>query len=326
MSEENRPGRRMKPVADDVPSVRREFAQSLRDLIERSLPEHTPAGVLAPLVPIAKSSLFHYLSGRRLPSRGMLEALLDVCATVKAAPETLQLPPDEIEGGIERIKADDGQVAKFLEALEAAHSHSEVHFLSPSAGSGLPDRVHRRAVTSSDRSVALALTGTRRMADKKSQDYRALAARVGLEPTGESTEGTMSVTEAMRAVREAQRRVQESTAELGRAHDSLARALADLESLKGEFEAFREQYEADTARRRLQALLVEAEELWRADDDALARRLATISVVGLHGLHERLDQADAEPDPETRRRALQEVYRLLEEREKAAASIRKAAR
>ncbi|MER6198084.1 hypothetical protein ABT234_12060 [Streptomyces sp. NPDC001586] len=330
MSEESRPGRRMKPVAADLPPLRRVFTLHLRELVELSLPEGTPAGVLAPLVPMARSTLFHYLSGNRLPSPGVLESLLDVLWTVKTHPETLQLPDDEVEGGIERLAAPPEKVAGWLRMLERAEAE-EPH--STRAAGRIPLRVAQsRTSTNRDSETAAALADA-----ALSQRARSDLSSVFQAYRPGPAEGSMSVAEALRAVREAQRGVQEATAQLGRAQDRLAQALVDegrltpealdddLVSLKQRFDAFRDRHEVAGARQRTQLLLTHAERLQREDGlTEAARQRAGRSAERLRDLYERLDRADAEPDGEARHRELQEVYRLLEEREKAA-SIRQAA-
>ncbi|MFD4865245.1 hypothetical protein [Streptomyces sp. NPDC058412] len=329
MSEENRPGRRMKPIAAEVPPRRRAFALKLRELVERSLPEGTPAGALAPLVPMAKSTLFHYLSGNRLPGPGQLESLLDVLWTVRAHPETFQLPDDEIEGGIERRRAPRNEVAVWLRTLEAVEM-AEPH--STRAAGRVPLRV-AGSRTSMDRhhDVAVALADAYRADAERPRAISDVFQAYRPDPA----EGSVSVAEALRAVRMAQRGVQEATAQLGRAQDRLARALVaeghltpealddDFVSLKQRFDAFRDRHEVDGARQRIQLLLNHAEQL-RGEEEGLteaARRRAGRSAERLRDLYDRLDRADAEPDPDVRRLTLQEIYRVLEEREKIAAVL-----
>ncbi|WP_404953143.1 hypothetical protein [Streptomyces sp. 147326] len=333
MSEENRPGRRMKPVADDVPPLRRLFTLHLRELVALSLPEGTPTGALARLVPMARSTLFHYLSGNRLPSPGVLESLLDVLWTVKTHPETLQLPDHEIEGGIERLAAPREKVSSWLRMLERVEAEEWSH--SARADGRVPLRMAgSRTSMDRDHDVAVAVADAYRAGLERPPSDVSSMFRV-YRP--DRAEGSVSVTEAMRAVREAQRGVQEATAQLGRAQDRLAQALVaeghltpealddDLVSLKQRFDAFRDRYEVDGARQRIQLLLTHAQGLQGEDGlTEAARRKAGRSAEHLRDLYERLDRADAEPDAEARHRELQEVYRLLEEREKAA-SIRQTA-
>lgn len=332
MSEENRPGRRMKPIADDVPPRRRKFALMLRNLVERSLPEHTPAGALAPLVPMAKSTLFHYLSGNRLPNPGQLESLLNVLWTVRTYPETFQLPDDEIDGGIEQLLAPGDMVETWLRLLEDVEM-AEPH--STRAAGRVPLRVAgSRTSMERDHDVAVALADAYRADAERPRRISNVFQAFRPDPA----EGSGSVAEALRAVREAQQGVQEATAQLGRAQDRLAQALVaeghltpealddDLVSLKQRFDAFRDRHEVAGARQRIQLLLTHAERL-QGEEDSLtkaARQKAGRSAELLRDLHQRLDRADAEPDAEARHRELQEVYRILEEREKAA-SIRQTA-
>ncbi|MFJ4781308.1 hypothetical protein [Streptomyces sp. NPDC088762] len=330
MSEENRPGRRMKPIAAEVPPARRAFALKLRELVERSLPEGTPAGALAPLVPMAKSTLFHYLSGNRLPGSAVLESLLDVLWTIRTHPGTLQLPYDEIEGGIERLAAPREQVSQWMSWLDVVEAEEPQ---STRAGGRDPLRV-AQSRTSRDRApdVAVAVADAYRT---EREDLWRDTAQPYQEYLPGSADGSVSVAEALRAVREAQRGVQQATTQLGRAQDRLARALVaeghlspealddDLVSLKQRFDTFRDRHEVDGARQRIQLLLTRAEQLTRQEDrlTEATRRRAARSAQRLRDLYARLDRADAEPDPDLRRLTLQEIYRLLEEREKLASLL-----
>ncbi|MDG5807938.1 hypothetical protein P9869_35880 [Streptomyces ossamyceticus] len=80
--ERSTPGRRRKPLDADLPPHRRALASALRQQVDAAVPGGVAVGVVAELVPLPKSTLFHILSGKRLPSEKQLLRLLETLAAL----------------------------------------------------------------------------------------------------------------------------------------------------------------------------------------------------------------------------------------------------
>ncbi|MFD5848157.1 hypothetical protein [Streptomyces chartreusis] len=80
-------GRPMKPIPDDAPPEVAELAHALRDLVGASLPADLPTGALAEAAGIGKSTLFHALSGQRVPSLDTVLTVVNACETARAVPD-----------------------------------------------------------------------------------------------------------------------------------------------------------------------------------------------------------------------------------------------
>ncbi|MGY5099444.1 hypothetical protein [Streptomyces sp. 900105245] len=83
----HRGGRPIKPIPDDVPFEVRHLAQELRDLIRECLPPKTPISSIAEAAGIGKSTLFHALSGQRVPSLDTVLMVVNACEAARAKPD-----------------------------------------------------------------------------------------------------------------------------------------------------------------------------------------------------------------------------------------------
>ncbi|GHH31705.1 hypothetical protein [Streptomyces lanatus] len=90
-------GRPMKPIPDDAPPERAQLAQALRDLVDESIPEGVPTVAIAELAGIGKSTLFHALSGQRLPNLDTLLTVVNACAVLRTTPDG-STPANETKG------------------------------------------------------------------------------------------------------------------------------------------------------------------------------------------------------------------------------------
>ncbi|MFF9070469.1 hypothetical protein ACF09E_34505 [Streptomyces sp. NPDC014891] len=303
MSQGNRRGRRMKAIAEDVGPHRRELAVALRDLIHASLPAGTPAGTLAELTNgTARSTLFHVLAGRRVPSWSTMEDLLDACATVRQIPSLLESVSRQGSGRrVTQIRASSEEHERFQRLWLNAHSEMTVERLA--------DDPHLAA----DHAAALRLASP-----SVAPPWRtAPPGHRRTRPWGGEPE-TVSVPEAMEAVRLAHLRVKEATTELARAQDGLDRALARQEqaAMVDELMAFKNLREAAEVRQRITRLLVQLQSRLHDRTHPLPAKDRKTGLRIEEELREwlvRLAMADDDQDPEARRATREDVRQKLEQ-------------
>ncbi|PNG21895.1 hypothetical protein [Streptomyces cahuitamycinicus] len=84
----------MKPIPDDVPPEVKHLAQGLRELIGESLPPTVPMSALAKAAGIGKSTLFHALSGQRVPNLDTVLMVVNACEAARTEPDIVGRNPD----------------------------------------------------------------------------------------------------------------------------------------------------------------------------------------------------------------------------------------
>ncbi|WP_331448863.1 hypothetical protein [Streptomyces prasinus] len=87
-------GRPRKPIPDDAPPEVAELAEALRELIDESLTPGLPTSAIAKAAGIGKSTLFHALSGQRVPSLDTVLAVVSACETARSQPDFVIRNPD----------------------------------------------------------------------------------------------------------------------------------------------------------------------------------------------------------------------------------------
>ncbi|WP_404200299.1 helix-turn-helix domain-containing protein [Streptomyces tauricus] len=87
-------GRPMKPISDDVPTERARLAQALRDLLKESVPEGVPTDAIARAAGIGRSTLFHALSGQRVPSFDTVLTFVNACQSARTQPDFIARQAD----------------------------------------------------------------------------------------------------------------------------------------------------------------------------------------------------------------------------------------
>ncbi|GAA5708022.1 hypothetical protein AQJ43_37765 [Streptomyces avermitilis] len=84
----------MKPIPDDVPIEVAHLAQELRELIGETLPPDVPTSAIAKAAGIGRSTLFHALSGHRVPTVETVLMVVNACEAARAEPDIVVRHPD----------------------------------------------------------------------------------------------------------------------------------------------------------------------------------------------------------------------------------------
>ncbi|WP_181361745.1 hypothetical protein [Streptomyces sp. MA5143a] len=244
----------MKPIPDDVPAERAELAQALRDLLQQSVPEDVPADAIARAAGIGRSTLFHALSGQRVPSFDTVLTFVNACEGVRTQPDivgrtadgsvfiaeakTYEMPEETLEAwkrAWERARHPEAPRISYLTSHGTAEPEQSRSSRRGGRGSlGL----HRSAVGDSavyaERTTVL---GQGRDADTGDNEVSVAEAQARLKRALEVLEdATRGVAHARTVLEKATKR--ERAAIFAKAEQHLAEAGADVKELRESFESF----------------------------------------------------------------------------------------
>ncbi len=114
----------MRPIPDDAPPAVGSLAQALRDLVDAS---GIPAASLSARTGLGRSTVYHALSGERVPTVNTVLTIVKTCQ--EALPEGLRSPVTE-----SAARPEDWWALK----VELAHRSREYQRISPEAQAGSP--------------------------------------------------------------------------------------------------------------------------------------------------------------------------------------------
>jgi hypothetical protein len=227
-------GRPMKPIPDDAPVGVVQLAQALRDLVDESMPEGVPTGAIAAAAGIGKSTLFHALSGQRLPSLDTVLTVVNTCRSARAEPDFWVRDSDGSLTVIEaKSQAIDPETQEKWKALweQARHPESAVYLMAqPGAGKASILQLDKEEPLAAE---AIAYSGDGTTAPE-SEQVSVTDAQAELDRAMRDLQGALrDVTKAKAALEQAIARDRATL--LATAQERLARAGVDAELLRSAF-------------------------------------------------------------------------------------------